>query len=136
MVTPPLKLMFCRRCGGTLVPGSKFCSSCGSSVSSHEQAPVLAKASIPVALGDNKKRPCNFCGSTEYNKVRKCVSSAPIAKGCGKLGCDFCFKRFEIGPKDEYNCPDCTSKKNMRMGILLVVLIGATYVYVEYYMAF
>ena len=136
MVTPPLKLMFCSRCGGTLDPGSKFCSSCGSSVTSHEQAPVLAKASIPVALGDNKKRPCNFCGSTEYNKVRKCVSSAPIAKGCGKLGCDFCFKRFEIGPKDEYNCPDCTSKKNMRMGILLVVLIGATYVYVEYYMAF
>ena len=46
--------MFCSQCGNTLDYGSKFCPSCGSSVSSSHKAPILNKTSIPVALGDNK----------------------------------------------------------------------------------
>ena len=125
-------IMFCSQCGTAQAANSKFCVSCGYSHSGNVSSSSLTRTAKPVQIGDNRKSPCNCCGSTQYNKVRKCVDNARqrtlVGSGCGKLGCDFCFKRYGAG--QDYVCPQCTMKKNIFLIITLPIISVFAYLLV------
>ena len=75
------------------------------------------------------KEPCENCGLTKYNFVRKCQTFGPGSKnlpraGCGKFGCDLCFHSPMVN-SEWYFCPDCLRKTDgqFRVEAILFVLI-------------
>ena len=69
------------------------------------------------------KDPCENCGLTNYNLVRKCFSHARLksAQGCGKFGCDMCFRYHNM--TNGYFCTDCYNSAENSMGIVLLIAL-------------
>ena len=69
------------------------------------------------------KEPCENCGLTNYNYVRKCQSKAKLKslRGCGKFGCDHCFKPNAHIPNSHF-CPDCWGTTEGSLFVLAIVL--------------
>ena len=70
------------------------------------------------------KEPCENCGLTNYNFVRRCHSHARVEsmRGCGKFGCDHCF-RPGSGIPNSYFCPDCFRTADGSFAILMLISI-------------
>ena len=71
------------------------------------------------------KEPCENCGLTNYNYVRKCHSHAKLQsmRGCGKFGCDHCFRHSpNIG--NGYFCPDCHGTAETTGNLVIIVVIS------------
>ena len=81
------------------------------------------------------REPCGYCKSTEYNVRRRCNTTGRI-KGCGKIGCDFCFRKWGLDLQG-YKCPECIEKNNWNawlrvlISIPFFVIIGYVFWYVD-----
>ena len=125
-------MAFCRDCGGEIDSSAKFCPNCASpqdsktEIKSPEKSTTNRKPKSSEMKED--KDPCKSCGSTNYNLIRKCVSSAPGSPGCGKLGCDFCFKQASKASV-EFMCPKCHSNLSFRIAALVIIGSIVFYIY-------
>ena len=71
------------------------------------------------------KEPCENCGLTNYNTIRKCYQ-CERGKGIQKFGCDHCFKSLaEIGGGNDsrYYCPTHSREISSGLRILSVLLL-------------
>ena len=68
------------------------------------------------------EEPCENCGLTNYNYVRKCHSHAKLQslRGCGKFGCDHCFRSGM--DSNTYFCPDCFRTTQASMSMMIIVI--------------
>ena len=76
------------------------------------------------------KEPCENCGLTNYNTIRKCWRCSH--KEIQKFGCDHCFENMGkkgdaypgLGHGDPiFLCPDCYSIDRRKESIVAIVLI-------------